>query len=175
MADTDDRTTSLLDFIAGMSPRDFDREIERVQRERARLAQLERLLHAARDVIRINDASMNFIEEINTAADAAIAGRPAAGEGDGHRSEHRGPGGPPTRTVVAALLREDPDRVWTAGEMFSELARRGLLAKRDSVRVMLQRLTKAGLAERVSHGRYKASRTTDDGLLKGVGADGDKK
>jgi hypothetical protein len=60
-----------------------------------------------------------------------------------------------TRNRVLALIERDPNRTWTPIEVWEGLRNVGVDAKRDSIRVMLQRLHSSGLLERPKTGHYK--------------------
>jgi hypothetical protein len=76
-----------------------------------------------------------------------------------------------TRDVIMDLLTAMPERTWSPAEVANALDELGYEGKQDSVRVMLQRLYKAGALERPRHGHYKVSAPNDGGGGHAPGSD----
>jgi hypothetical protein len=160
MSDFENSSPSLLDHVTAMTEDDIARELNRIRRDRVRLEQEKALLDVALAIIRSRDSDLvpgglasKLEKAAQAATDASANGRRAA------------PLESPNRKLVLAILREDFDRVWTPKEMHDVLRERGFDAKRDSVRVMLQRLTKDHLARRPQDGHYQASPIHAERLL----------
>ena len=190
MENSENKGRSLLAFLSEMTEEDVHRELNRVRSERARLETEEGLLDLALAVLRsrarddeepgirmvpIEEALVVAGERVQLGSTTEWPPQPRRyGIQSASMNTGRAPLGSPSRKLVLSILRDKPERVWSVSDVVDALLVRGYDAKRDSVRVMLQRLKKDRLILRPKNGHYQATPPAEDDGLLSPGAEGDQ-
>jgi hypothetical protein len=97
--------------------------------------------------------------------------RPRDANGSGHDAQRALPRSKPVGlNAIRAVLKEDPDRVWSAGDLHQLLESRGWVtgAARNALhgtRTGLYRLWQNGEVEKMDTGRYRLAREANDPTL----------
>jgi hypothetical protein len=146
---SDTSTGSLLDLIAKLSPDDIENELNNNRIAQRRLIAEEELLKLALQIVRGSVVVERDIET-STPVDDVLTDSDTGNFQIKHRKQSRG-----SREAVLQLMRDTPNRNWTATAVFQGLQQRNVETTMASVRMMLQRLHADGVLERPKQGRYR--------------------